>query len=675
MNALIREKSPYLLQHADNPVDWLPWGEEAFARAKREDKPVFLSIGYSTCHWCHVMAHESFESDEVAAILNAGYVCIKVDREERPDVDQVYMNACIAMSGTGGWPLTAFLTPEQQPFYVTTYLPKEARNGRLGLTELLKGVLALWDENREDLLSRGREITAHIRRMRPAEPSKAPLDEAFLSAAAEKILADYNNGVAAPLFPMPHKLLFLLWQGQSTRNRAMLEAVRAALSEMYRGGIHDHLGGGFSRYSTDAKWLVPHFEKMLYDNALLALTYAEAGAALDEPVFARAAEGILDYVLREMTDAGGGFHSAQDADSGGEEGKFYVFSPEEVLVALGKGAGDAFCARYDIAARGNFEGKSIPNLLNDPNWKDAGEAFKRERAALLSHRSKRHKLHKDDKVLTAWNGLMIAALCRAGVLLGKEDYLTAADRAVEFLSRTMITRDGTLLARWRDGEAGIDGTLDDYAFLAWGLVEHCRARLAPESLLTAKRLAEKMHALFADGDGGYFMTASQSLIARPKEVFDGAIPSGNGVAALVLAEIAAHCSEPVWQARLDDQFRFLAANMKKQPEAHAMALCALRFVLLDRRKIVAACADEASAAKAREALLSKRRDRLHIALLSPASRELWRAIDPDIEQYPPPRSGCMWYVCKDGACEPPTARFPDAHFENLPQESAVPVGK
>ncbi len=675
MNALSREKSPYLLQHADNPVDWLPWGDEAFAHAKEEDKPVFLSIGYSTCHWCHVMAHESFEDGPTAALMNRLFVNVKVDREERPDVDQVYMNACIATNGSGGWPLTALLTPEQQPFYVTTYLPKEARNGRLGLTELLKGVRMLWDENREDLLARGREITEHIRRAQPAEPSKAPLDEAFLAAAAREMLAGYAQGESAPLFPMPHKLLFLLMQGQSAGDRAMLEAVRTALSQMYRGGIHDHLGGGFARYSTDAKWLVPHFEKMLYDNALLAIAYAEAHAALGEPVFARAAEGILDYALREMADESGGFYSAQDADSGGEEGKFYVFTPDEVAGVLGKSAGEAFCARYDISARGNFEGKSIPNLLKDPNWKEAAEAFKRERAALLSYRSKRHALHKDDKVLTGWNGLMVAALCRAGVALERDDYLEAADRCVEFLSRTMLTEGGTLLARYRGGEAGIEGTLEDYAFLAWGLLEHCRARLAPESLLMAKRLAERMHALFSDADGGYFMTASQSLIARPKEVFDGAMPSGNSVAALALAEIAAYCSEPIWQARLDAQFRFLAANMKKQPEAHAMALCALRFMLLERRKIVAACADESQAAKAREEMLSKRRDRLHIAILSPASRELWRAIDPDIEQYPLPKSGAMWYVCRDGACEPPTARFPDAHFEDLPRGSAVPVGK
>ncbi|MDD4797538.1 MAG: thioredoxin domain-containing protein, partial [Eubacteriales bacterium] len=438
-NHLLRETSPYLLQHAHNPVDWYPWGDEAFKKAQAQDKPVFLSIGYSTCHWCHVMAHESFEDDEVAALLNRFYIAVKVDREERPDVDAVYMNACQVLTGSGGWPLTIVMTPDQQPFFAGTYLPQRGNGGRMGLMELLETLAGQWQTNREKLLHAGAQITDFLREQAARQPAAAALSFAPLHRAFEQFRQSFdaqNGGFGrAPKFPSPHNLLFLLRYGRAEAQPQALSMVEKTLTQMYRGGLFDHIGGGFSRYSTDARYLVPHFEKMLYDNALLALAYAEAAGATGQDLYAWVARRTLDYVLRELTDADGGFYSAQDADSDGIEGKYYVFTPGEVADVLGEQAGRRFCEEYGITRRGNFEGKSIPNLLENPAYlalPDGAVCAAQEK--LYAYRLGRTSLHKDDKILTAWNGLMLAALARAYALLGDSPYLPAARRAASFLS-------------------------------------------------------------------------------------------------------------------------------------------------------------------------------------------------------------------------------------------------
>ncbi|MGI6239539.1 MAG: thioredoxin domain-containing protein [Christensenellales bacterium] len=655
MNALINEKSPYLIQHAQNPVDWLPWGEPAFARARLEDKPVFLSIGYSTCHWCHVMARESFEDAQVAEILNEHFISIKVDREERPDIDQIYMDACMALTGSGGWPLTAILTPEQAPFFAATYLPKTARYGQTGLIELLEAVTTMWRERRAEVVEMGRQIAQHIAQPRTSARADVDLSPAFLARAAARAGADYHKKSGgfgnAPLFPMPHRLLLLLRTGAR-------EKVRGALTQMARGGIFDHLGGGFSRYSTDDKWLAPHFEKMLYDNALLAYVYAEAAIALDEPFFAQAAEATLDYALREMRDARGGFYCAQDADSEGVEGRYYVFTPTEIERVLGQDA-QAFCARYDITPAGNFEGASILNLLHDGDYRHAAAQFAEQRAALYAYRAQRAPLHKDDKVLTAWNAMMIAALSRAGALFERADYLAAADDAVRFVRKYLTAPDGGLYARYRAGEAGIEGTLDDYAFHIWALIEHHRARHDIESLLEAKRLAHIAHEQFFDSEnGGYFMTASHELIMRPKETYDGATPSGNSALLYAYTLLRAYSGERVWAQRSDALIDFLAPDLAENPSAHTFALCALANILAPPAKWIAACASEADAREARETAAAQAN--VCALILSPETRNAHIAFDPDLADYSPPESGVLWYVCEGGVCAPPTADAPGA---------------
>ena len=409
-NQLLHEKSPYLIQHAENPVDWRPWGAAAFAAARREGKPVFLSVGYSTCHWCHVMAHESFEDPAVAEVLNRDFIAVKVDREERPDVDAAYMAACVAMNGSGGWPLTVLLTPEQKPFWAGTYLPKGQ------LLALLDRAAALWREDRAGLAAAGEELAAYLRKEeapRAGEPSKALLERAA-KLLAENFDPRWGGFGPAPKFPMPHNLLFLLGYGEKTGRAEDTGMAERTLEAMYRGGLFDHVGGGFARYSTDGKWLVPHFEKMLYDNALLALAYAEAHARTGRALYARVARRTLDYVLRELRGPEGGFCCGQDADSEGVEGKFYVFASGELDAVLGRADGGAFRRWYGVTEAGNFEGKNVLNLLGNPDWEREPEGMEALREKVGAYRLGRAALHRDDKVLTAWNGLMLAALSRAG---------------------------------------------------------------------------------------------------------------------------------------------------------------------------------------------------------------------------------------------------------------------
>ena len=520
-NRLISEKSPYLLQHAHNPVDWCPWGDEAFEAAARQDKPVFLSVGYSTCHWCHVMAHESFEDPAVAALLNQAFVCIKVDREERPDIDQMYMSVAQAMTGRGGWPLTIIMTPEKKPFFAATYIPKTGRYGQAGMMEIIPRIQDLWEKNRDDLSGSADKILDYLRQTQNLPSAHSiDLDAAFLERGYEGLSSIYdpqNAGFGtAPKFPTPHNLLFLLRHWHRTGEANALQMVEATLQAMRMGGIYDHVGFGFHRYSTDAQWFVPHFEKMLYDQALMAIAYTEGYQATGKEEYARTAREILDYVLRDMTSPQGGFFSAEDADSEGEEGKFYVWTAEELKETLNREEFKLFIRLFDVHESGNFEkGRNIlrqRSALVDAasvlkiSEQDLYDQLEKIRAKLFLAREKRAHPFKDDKILTDWNGLMIAALAKAAQALHEVKYAKKAIKAADFMLEEMQTTDGRLLHRYR-GEAGIFANLDDYAFLIWGLIDLYETVFEVKYLKAAIQLNQVMMRHFWDKDrGGFFFS-------------------------------------------------------------------------------------------------------------------------------------------------------------------------
>ncbi len=559
-NRLIKEKSPYLLQHATNPVDWYPWGEEAFEKAKKEDKPIFLSIGYSTCHWCHVMAHESFEDPEVAKLMNETFVNIKVDREERPEIDNIYMAVSQMITGSGGWPLTIIMDADRKPFTAGTYFPKESRFGRIGMLELIPKIKDYWDNNREELRLAAKEVISQLQSIEttPGEEIKQDiLNEAFREAT---LLFDEKNGGfrGAPKFPTPHKLLFLLRFWKRTGNKAALMMVEKTLTAMRSGGIYDHIGFGFHRYSTDSFWLLPHFEKMLYDQALLVIAYVEAYQATKKIEFREVVEEILSYVLRDMTSPEGGFYSAEDADSEGEEGTFYVWTNDEIIEVLGKEDGNLFLQIYNFEEDGNFKdqatqkktGSNIPHLKKSItdlaselkiSTKELVEKLESMRIKLFEKRKTRIHPHKDDKILTDWNGLMITAFAIAGRILENEDYTTASEKALNFIIQNLETKSGRLVHRYREGEIAINGMIDDYAFTIWALLELYETTFKVEYLKKAIQYNDKMIEHFWDKNkGGFFFTPDdgEELIVRKKEIYDGAIPSGNSVAMLNMIRIS-----------------------------------------------------------------------------------------------------------------------------------------
>lgn len=606
MNHLIHEKSPYLLQHAENPVNWYPWGKEAFDKAEKEDKPVFLSIGYSTCHWCHVMAHESFENDEIAEILNQKYIAIKVDREERPDIDAVYMSVCQAVTGSGGWPLTVILAPDQKPFFVGTYFPKDGGYGKPGLMDILQEIDLLWKTRKADLLHAGTNIVNQIF-MRNEQLPAIPV-HALLQRAAGIFRQNYDRQYGgfghAPKFPVPHNLFFLMYYASVEKNADILPMVEHTLHAMADGGIFDHIGGGFSRYSTDERWLIPHFEKMLYDNALLAVAYLEAYQLTKDGFYEDVARRTLDYMLRELNGQKGEFFCGQDADSEGIEGKYYYFTPDEVLGVLGEEKGKEFCSMYDITADGNFEGKSIPNRISEtrrPVGKKGQkkqeilpESIKRSREKLYEYRKKRTRLHLDDKVILSWNAWAVIAMARAGRILGGEQYRKAAKRAHVFLLNQMTDDKGRLFLRWRDGEAAHAGNLDDYAVYGLALLELYEMTFEPAYLKEAVLRAEQMGEFFADEEkGGYYLTASdaEKLISRPKELYDGAVPSGNSAAAVLLGRLARYTGDVKWQEASRKQNNFLAGAMGDMPYGHSLGLVALTEALYPSQELVCVSAD------------------------------------------------------------------------------------
>ncbi len=675
-NRLIHEKSPYLLQHAHNPVDWFPWGEEAFARARAEDKPVFLSIGYSTCHWCHVMERESFEDEETAALLNALYVPIKVDREERPDVDQVYMQAIQIMTGQGGWPLSAFLAADGRPFWGGTYFPPDDRYGRPGFRRILIALADTWRTRRAEILDSAAKLMAHVEEQSRAAhtAAKAPLGAATIQRGVEQSRARFDavhGGFGpAPKFPRSHGLSFLLAAHARSGDPDTLGMVEVTLDRMARGGLQDHLGGGFHRYSTDERWLVPHFEKMLYDQALLARTYLEAHQVTGKEEYARVARRTLDYVLRDLTSPEGGFYAAEDADSEGEEGKFYVFTPEEIQTVLGREEGDFFGAVYGVTAQGNFEhGSSILHLPRPLSAVAAAQGsteaalaarLDRARGALLATRNQRIRPHRDDKILTDWNGLMIGTMAAAGRILGVPEYMSAAERAAAFIATKLRRADGRLLRRYRDGEAAIPAYLDDHAFLAHGLLELYAATFDPLHLEQARALARDMLRLFHDEkDGGLFFSASdgESLLVRTKEVYDGAVPSGNAIAALVLLRLGALLADPELAAAGRDIVNAFAGVLEASPLAFPQMLIALDFAHGPGAEVVLAGKPEHPAIMAFRAALDRRFLPHVVAALHPGGAAGARLAElaPFLAAHAPAGEGGLAYVCRDHACRLPTS--------------------
>ncbi|MFM8883186.1 MAG: thioredoxin domain-containing protein, partial [Solirubrobacterales bacterium] len=641
-NRLAEESSPYLLQHAGNPVDWYPWGPEALARAREERKPILVSIGYSSCHWCHVMEHESFEDPDVARYMNEHFVCIKVDREERPDIDAIYIDACTAMTGQAGWPLNAFLTPEQVPFYAGTYFPPADRPGMPSWRRVMEAVTDAWENRREEIEAesdRTREQLSGAARLKAPESG---VGEGDLELAVERLREAFdpvNGGFGgAPKFPPASQLEFLLARGE--------EAIpRLTLASMASGGIFDQVGGGFARYSVDAGWVVPHFEKMLYDNALLARAYLHGWQALGDERFREVCEMTLDWALREMRGPEGGFYSALDADSGGGEGLFYTWTREELLEVLGEEAGAEAIAWFGVTEEGNFEGRSVLVLAGDPNPGKLAEV----RSRLLEARSARERPGLDDKRLTAWNALMAGALAEAGAALGREDYLAAAAGSADFILEQMVERppEGPLrlMRTWKDGEARLNGYLEDYAFLVEALVSLYEATFESRWLAAAREVADAMIDRFADpGEGGFFSTASdhEELIARRKEIDDNPIPSGNSAAALGLLRLYALTAEPGYRDQADRSLALLGQVALRHPQSFGHALLGLDWQLGGAREVALAGDDGTLAAVVRGGY----RPRLVLAGGDPGGVPLLAGRDA-VDGRP------SAYVCEDFTCARP----------------------
>ncbi len=649
-NRLAKEKSPYLLQHAHNPVDWYPWGPEAFEKSRKEDKPIFLSIGYSTCHWCHVMEHESFEDEEVAAYLNEHFVAIKVDREERPDVDQIYMSAVQAMNSQGGWPLSAWLTPDLKPFMGGTYFPKEDRYGRPGFLTVLRRIHELWKDKRKELNESADQVGDYLKKMSEVEtPGEVKLDAAFekMVFQAERSYEPRHGGFSQqPKFPHSTTLSFLMRHYARTGEKKALEMVETSLTEMARGGIYDQLGGGFARYSTDGEWLVPHFEKMLYDNALLAACYLEAWQLTKKDLYARVVRETLDYILRDMTSKDGGFYSAEDADSEKVEGKFYVWNPKQVVEALGPDA-DRFMKAFDVTPRGNWEPheESIPKNQSVLHVVEDGD-FSDLKKKMFEARSRRVRPHLDDKVLTGWNGLMISAMAQAGAALDEPRYRDAAVRAAEFLLSTHV-REDRLLRTSRLGEAKLDGYLEDYAYLAAALLDLYEATFDEKYFLRSVQLVRKAIELFwDDAAGGFFVTAKghESLIARMREEYEGPHPSGNSVMLLTMLKLHDYTGEAGYLDRADKLVRSFKSHLERFPMGHGWMMVALDYLKGPSREIVVTGPDPAP-------LLQVVRSRfLPNKVLALADG---KASIPLLEGRGPVQGKAAAYVCENMACKKP----------------------
>ncbi len=673
-NRLINETSPYLLQHSHNPVDWYPWGEEAFEKAKREDKPIFLSIGYSTCHWCHVMEHESFEDQESADLMNQVFVSIKVDREERPDIDNIYMMICQMMTGSGGWPLSVVLTPDKKPFYSGTYFPKESRYGRIGFKDLIIRIDEAWRSKRDEIEKSSVELTNHLLETYSSKVSEA-LDATVLDNAYnnfEKKFDPINGGFGkAPKFPSPHNLMFLLRYWKRRGDQQSLNMVTKTLTEMRKGGIFDHVGFGFHRYSTDSKWLVPHFEKMLYDQALLTMAYTEAFQATGITEFGKTVDEIIIYVLRDMTSPDGGFYSAEDADSEGIEGKFYVWTSEELVDLLGKEDADYFSNLYNATDEGNFNEEREPNStgINILHITDSSVEIGNETRTkycltkLFEHREKRIHPYKDDKILTDWNGLMITALAKAGRVFQNNQYIAAAEDAVDFINEKLTKSDGKLIHRYRDSDSGIEGNLDDYAFLVWADLELYESTFKVVYLTQAIQLTEiAIKHFWDDQNGGFFFSPdyAEKLIVRSKEYYDGAIPSGNSVFALNLLRISRITADSKYENLAAKLFESASQMLIQNPQAFTQLLSAFDFANDQSVEIIVAGNYSSEVTKELLAQLSHNFIPNKVLILADFNDPLYSPTSDYLKAYGAIDTKPTIHVCKNFACSLPTTDIKEA---------------
>jgi len=672
-NQLAAETSPYLQQHAWNPVDWFPWGPDAFQKAKAEGKPIFLSIGYSACHWCHVMERESFENEDIAALLNEHYVSIKVDREERPEIDQIYMSAVQLITRRGGWPMSVFMTPDGRPYYGGTYWPPTSRMGMPGFRDILLKLHDYWTNKRDEVESSADQIVAAIRNMAAPVFEETELGEETLRNAVQELVqsADRVHGGFgnAPKFPHPMDIRMLLRGWQRFGDEQALKIARLTLSRMARGGIHDHLGGGFHRYSTDAHWLVPHFEKMLYDNALLVPAYLEMFQITGEQTFADVARQTLDYVLREMTSPEGAFYSTQDADSEGEEGKFFVWTPLETRAILGAEDAEIFNTCYDVTTRGNWEGKSILHLPKpleelarslNLSLEELHVVLQRCRQKLLKARSRRVPPARDEKILTAWNGMMISALAQAAAILHEPDYREAAMRAADFLLQHLHCDQERLLHCYKDGQARFQGCLDDYACLMDGLVDLFQVTSIDTYLQSALALSKDVLKHFWDADaGGFFYTAidHEQLIARTKDLQDNATPSGNGMMAMVLARLGRMCDRTDLEMAATKTLAALSELLATHPRACGQALLALDFLMGPTWEIVLVDGHDQVAAEMWHHVWHRFLPR-KVTLRWPTDRvrpEMLNLLEGKLGDRP-----SQLFICDRGVCQAPCRDVPQA---------------
>lgn len=675
-NQLAAEKSPYLQQHADNPVHWYAWGEEAFEAAKAQDKPIFLSIGYATCHWCHVMAHESFEDEEVAELMNEAFINIKVDREERPDIDNTYMTVCQMMTGSGGWPLTIFMTPEKKPFYAATYIPKQSRQGRPGMMDLIPWIQNLWVEKRDKVYKSANEISDVFQKSNAQTPGGALSDEILKKAFHQfKQQFDRQHGGFgdSPKFPSPHNLMFLLRYWHQSRDQQALVMVEQTLEAMRRGGVYDQVGFGFHRYSTDAQWLLPHFEKMLYDQAMLMMAYTEGWQATGNNLFKQAVDEIATYMLRDLLDESGGFYSAEDADSEGEEGKFYVWTTEEIRELLPTAEAELFIQVYNLNDKGNFKeeasgrktGKNIPYLQKslgelaeerDMEVSNLQEKLESVRQALFKEREKRVRPFLDDKILTDWNGLAIAALAKAGNVFDTPKYIEKAKQAYRFISDKLQKEDGSLLHRYREEDAAIGGHADDYAFLIWGLLELYEATFKTEYLQEALTLNDIfIEQFWDDKNGGFFFTAheSEELLGRKKEAYDGAIPSGNSVAMTNLLRLGRMTANPELEEKAEQVGRLFLEQLEKAPTGFGQMLQGVSFGLGTAYEIVIAGRIGASDTTALNNELSSHFIPHKVVILNDPEDEIIHKLAPYTKEQGMKEEKATVYICQNYSCKQP----------------------
>ncbi len=676
-NRLINEKSPYLLQHAHNPVDWYPWGEEAFAKARKEGKLIFLSIGYSTCHWCHVMAHESFEDAEVAKLLNRDFIAIKVDREERPDIDRVYMQVCQKLTGSGGWPLTIIMTPESVPVFAGTFLPKHDRYRRKGLMNLLPEISLKWQEDPQQLRESGEKVIKSLLPTTQTTSSDMLTQTIFMTAqenykkSFDKQYGGFGN---APKFPRPHSLNFLLRRYRLTGDKELLKMVEVTLQSMRRGGIYDQAGFGFHRYSTDAKWLAPHFEKMLYDQAGLAIAYSEAYQVTGQEEYARTVREIFTYLLRDMSAPQGGFYSAEDADSEGIEGKFYLWDEAEIARLLGKHDAKLFKRVYGTKREGNFTGEANEeevgaNILHlskplSELAKEVGlghdqlrQQMDKALSTLLVEREKRIRPYRDDKIITAWNGLMISALARAGHALNEDQYIATAGFAADFILNELRNKEGRLLRRYREGEAAILAFAEDYAFLARGLLDLYATTFEVKRLKQAIELSDEMIRLFHDKEsGGFFETAkdAETLILRPQNAYDGAFPAASSIALEVYARIFLLTGDVRWQQQADQLLLALSPEVQRYPAGYTQLLQSAAWLLEPSREIVIAGTPGTSSFNAMLAVVkeSYAPESVFIIHSTNASDEIIK-LAPYVEWMLPVKNQTAAYICQGFTCQSP----------------------